>query len=510
MLKKIVILLIGVGIIASASFYYIDKKNKKQQVTFEQNQAAPVPVVVAPKLAPIITTDLYQTFELANGMHVFVIPNHSIPAVSHMVWYRVGAKDEVVGKSGLAHLQEHLMFKGTDKYPKGEFSKVVAQYGGQENAFTGQDYTAFFQKVPTEQLELMMQMEADRMKNLNFNDQEFQTERNVVMEEFRMTMKNKPRSLMLQELDAALYRNHPYRKQIIGWEDELKALTRDDAYAFHKKYYDPANAILVISGDIDAKTVQPLAEKYYGVIPSNYYEDRQPISEPERVAFTKVVYEDERVEQQEFWQKFIAPSYTDKNKDKVKEAYALEVLARLLGGGTSSILYKSLVVEQKLASSAGADFSGFNFGPSEVILFAYPQPGVGADAIQAAMAVEVEKVQSGGIDAERLEATKKAMIAEQIYDQEGLQQIAYKVAQNYIIGLSPDFSKEWEKGIKAVTKDDIVTAAIDVLQTQKSAVGILQSVPKAAEPVEAATAKTDAKQAVKKPVAEKPKAKEKK
>ena len=473
MLKKIVIALVAAGVVAGSVFYYFTQQEApKQQVTFEQNQAP-----VAPELPPITNTDLYQSFKLRNGMEVFVIPNKSIPAVSHMVWYRVGAKDEPAGKSGIAHLLEHLMFKGTERFPKGEFSRIIAENGGQENAFTSQDFTAYYQNVPTAKLEQMMEMEADRMKNLTFNDKEFQTERAVVMEEYGMRMTNEPRSLMVQELDAALFRNHPYGKQVIGWKHEILALNRDDAYAFHQKYYDPANAVLIVAGEVDAKNIQILAEKYYGIVPSNYVNDRKAVIEPPRVAATKITYQDARVEQKQFWQKFIAPSYTDKDAAKLKQAFALEVFARMLGGGTSSILYKSLVVEQKLASAAGAGYNGYSFGPSEFTVFAYPQDGVSDNVLEAAIDAEIAKVQNGEVSKKRIGAVKTAMIAEQIYEREGLQQMAYKIGQNYIIGLPPEFVKDWEVGVNSVTKDDIIEAAKMFLQSQKSVIGVLEKTP---------------------------------
>lgn len=455
MIKKVIIAVIILIAISAAGYKYI----------YNKNHTAPAEKDIA---------SLYESFVLKNGMRVFVVPNNAIPAVSHMVWYRVGGKDEQVGKSGITHLLEHLMFKGTAKFPKGEFSKAVSESGGQENAFTAQDYTGFYQNVPTEKLGLMMEMEADRMNNLRFDDSEFETERDVVMEEYRMRVTNSPRALMTRELDAALYRNHPYRTQVIGWENEILALKPEDAFHYYHKYYDPKNAILVVAGDTDVETVKVLASKHYGSIPGNYVEKRIEIIEPPRVASAKIVYEDERVAQKEFWQKFIAPSYTAADEKELKKAFALEVFARLLGGGTSSILYKELVVKQGAASAAGSGYNGYHIGPSEFIVYAYPAAGISDEKLQKMIAAEILKVQKGKVNKKRLAAVKKSMIAEQIYEREGLQQIAYRIAQNYIIGLEPEFITEWEVGIAAVTAEDISAVAQQILQQEKSVIGVLQ------------------------------------
>lgn len=459
MKKKIIVFVILVLVVALAGYGYSIAKNSAKSKVENQKTIA----------------DLYESFELKNGMQVFVIPNNSVPAVSHMVWYRVGAKDELAGESGVTHLLEHLLFKGTEKFPKGVFSQAVSESGGQENAFTGQDYTAFYQNVPTEKLGLMMEMEADRMGNLEFSEAELLTERDVVMEEYRMRVTNNPRALMLRELDAALYRNHPYRKQVIGWAHEIMGLTKEDAFGYYRRYYDPKNAVLVVAGDVTPEKVLELAKKYYEVLPANFKVSPQLIFEPPRMSSAKIIYEDERVSQPELWQKFIAPSYTTKDAAELKTAFALEVLGRLLGGGTSSILYKSLVVEKGMASAIGSAYSGYNIGPSEFTVFAYPQADTSTDALEAEIGKEIAKVISGNVDESRLAAVKKAMIAEQIYDREGLQEMAYKIGQNHIIGLKPEFIDEWEAGVSDVSAADIIAAAKQVLQTDKAVVGVLKN-----------------------------------
>ena len=202
-----------------------------------------------------------ETFTLDNGLTVVVVPNHRMPVVSHMVWYKVGAADEDPGKSGLAHLLEHLMFKGTPSVPPGMFSKIIARNGGRDNAFTTSDYTGYFQNVAADRLELVMRMEADRMANLTLDRETVETERAVVLEEWRMRVGNSPEGRLSQQMEAALFLNSPYHRPVIGWQSEIARLDRDDALAFYRRWYAPNNAVLVVAGDVDAATVRPLAEK---------------------------------------------------------------------------------------------------------------------------------------------------------------------------------------------------------------------------------------------------------
>src|SRR5262249_2783049 len=208
------------------------------------------------------------TFTLANGLQVLVIPDHRTPVVTQMIWYKVGSADETPGKSGLAHFLEHLMFKGTEKHPAGEFSKVVQQIGGNENAFTSTDYTGYFQRVTKDQLPRMMEFEADRMTGLILKDENVLPERDVVLEEFNMRVANNPDARLTEQMMAALYLNHPYGRPVIGWRQEIEKLDREDALAFYKRFYAPNNAILIIAGDVEAAEVRPLVEKFYGPVPA--------------------------------------------------------------------------------------------------------------------------------------------------------------------------------------------------------------------------------------------------
>lgn len=272
-----------------------------------------------------------QSFRLANGMEVLAIPDHRAPVVTHMVWYRVGAADETPGKTGLAHFLEHLMFKGTAEIAPGQFSRIVARNGGQDNAFTHYDFTAYFQVIAKDRLPLVMEMEADRMTNLELTDAEVLPERDVVMEEQRTRVENNPMSLLQAEMNAALYGDHPYGRDIIGHKEEIDALTTEDALDFYSRFYTPNNAMLIVAGDISLDELRPLAEKYYGSIAQRaptFERARGPVVWPEEPR--RVVRRDDRVQQPTWLRFYPAPDYGSAG---AREGAAFDVLAELLGVG---------------------------------------------------------------------------------------------------------------------------------------------------------------------------------
>src|SRR5215203_4748518 len=279
-------------------------------------------------------------FTLGNGLEVVVVPDRRAPVVTHMVWYKVGAADETAGKSGLAHFLEHLMFKGTAKNPQGLFSQVVATIGGQENAFTSTDYTGYFQRVTREQLKTLMQFESDRMTGLVLTDDVVKPERDVVLEEFNMRVANNPGARLEEQMEAALYLNHPYGRPVIGWKQEIEKLNREDALAFYRRFYTPNNAILIVAGDVTAEEVKTLAEETYGKVKriteiAPRVRPQEPVHESPRT----VTLADPRVNQPSVQRLYLAPSYTTA---KANEAEALDLLAHILGRGSNSRLYQAL------------------------------------------------------------------------------------------------------------------------------------------------------------------------
>ncbi|OJX68638.1 pitrilysin family protein [Magnetospirillum sp. 64-120] len=411
------------------------------------------------------------TKTLGNGLQVVVVENHRAPIVSHMVWYRVGAADETPGKSGIAHFLEHLMFKGTPEVASGEFSKIVARNGGRDNAFTSSDYTAYFQNIAADRLELVMKMEADRMRNLTLAEADVTSELEVVKEERRSRTDNDPGALLHERLEAALYLNHPYRRPIIGWPDELAGLTRDDAMAYYKRWYAPNNAILVVAGDVDPAKVMDLAERYYGPLKPEDIPPRLRAEEPPQVGARQLTLRDSRVKQPSWSRLYLAPSAhsaTDKT-----EVSALEVLSEVLSGGATSRLYKSLVVEKGLAAAAGASYDSGALDATTFAFYATPRPGVAMDKLQAAIEAEIARVRKDGITPDELRRAKSHLKAEVVYARDSLHTAARVLGEALTTGQSVADVEDWPNRINAVTVEQVNAAARAVLNDDASATGLL-------------------------------------
>src|SRR3954470_412851 len=366
---------------------------------------------------PSITSERPASFTLANGLQVVVIPDHRTPVVTQMIWYKVGSADETPGKSGLAHFLEHLMFKGTEKHPAGEFSKIVQQIGGNENAFTSTDYTGYFQRVTRDQLARMMEFEADRMTGLILKDENVLPERDVVLEEFNMRVANNPDARLTEQMMAALYLNHPYGRPVIGWRQEIENLDREDALAFYKRFYAPNNAILIIAGDVEAAEVRPLVEKFYGPIAKQpaIAERRTRPREPVRAAPRTVTLSDPRVEQTSLRRYYLVPSSATA---AAGESAALDVLAQLMGSGANSNLYRALVIDKPLAISAGAGYQGTALDATQYQISVSPRPGVEFPQIEQAIDAVIADMSQNPPRAEDLERVKTQLIAEAVYAQD--------------------------------------------------------------------------------------------
>ncbi|CAH1668911.1 M16 family metallopeptidase [Chelatococcus asaccharovorans] len=394
-----------------------------------------------------------SSFTLPNGLQIVVIPDRRVPVATHMVWYRNGSADDPPLKSGIAHFLEHLMFKGTATHPAGEFSQVVASLGGQENAFTSYDYTAYFQRVAKEHLGTMMRFEADRMNGLAFDEDVVGPERDVVLEERRMRVETDPGAQLAEALSASLFVHHPYGTPIIGWMHEIEGLTRDDALAYYKRFYTPENAILVVAGDVEADEVRALAEETYGRVPARGAppERRRP-REPVLNASRRVTVTDEKVEQPYLQQSFLVPS---SRTQAGHESYALELLAEILGGGQTSVLYRSLVLEQEIAVSAGGYYYGSLLDAGQFIIHAAPRPGVTLEALEAAINAAVAAFLERGVSNEELERAKTRFVAEMVYAQDSQAHLARLYGSSLAIGESVEDVKLWTQRIEAVTADEI-------------------------------------------------------
>lgn len=413
-----------------------------------------------------------ETFTLGNGMRVVVIPNHRLPVVTHMVWYRVGSADEPPGKSGIAHLLEHMMFKGTDAVAPGEFSKIVARNGGRDNAFTSSDYTGYYQNIAADRLELVMKLEADRMAHMKMDPDIFRTEHQVVREERRTRTDNEPESLLGERLDAALWLLHPYKNPVIGWDSELRMLTRDDAVTFYRRWYSPDNAVLVVAGDVTTARVRELADRHFGPLPARGEPGRTRVRDLPPRADAVITMRHPHVEQPSWTRVYVAPSYAVP-QGKPVHPYALQVLAELFGGGSTSRLYQSLVVKQKLASSAYASYNPTAVDFGQLSLSASPREGVGMSQVEAAVQAEIDRLTGDGVTLDEVARAKARMRAAAVYARDSLQTGAQVLGYALVVGQNVEDVEEWPERIGAVTAADVTEAARLVLTRSQNATGIL-------------------------------------
>jgi len=410
-------------------------------------------------------------FTLVNGLEVVVVPDHRAPVVTHMIWYKVGSADETAGKSGLAHFLEHLMFKGTARNPGNRFSQEVAAIGGQENAFTTSDYTGFFQRVPREHLKEMMAFEADRIMGLVLTDDVVRPELNVVLEEQNMRVANNPNSRLAEQMDAALYLNHPYGRPTIGWRPEIESLDRDDALAFYRRFYSPNNAIVVVAGDVTTEEVKAYADDTYGKIPSRAdIAPRRRPKEPPPEAPRTVTLADPQVEQPSVNRYYLAPSRTTA---KPGESEALEVLAHVLGGGSNSRLYRTLVLDRGVALHTGAYYSSTALDYSKLGVFGSPKPGKTLHDVEAAIDIVLSDVSEHGVTDEELDLAKNRMIADAVYAQDNQATLARWYGAALATGETVDMVRQWPEAIRAVTADDVRDAARKWLNRKASVTGYL-------------------------------------
>ncbi|HEX2512666.1 MAG TPA: pitrilysin family protein [Xanthobacteraceae bacterium] len=410
-------------------------------------------------------------FTLTNGLELVVIPDRRAPIVTHMIWYRVGAADEQAGKSGIAHFLEHLMFKGTKKHPAGYFSRLIASVGGQENAFTSSDYTAYYQRVPREHLAKMMELEADRMTGLVLTDEVVLPERDVVLEEQNSRVANNPRARLSEQMEAALFVNHPYGRPVIGWRPEIEKLNREDALAFYKRYYGPNNAIVIVAGDVEPDQVRSLAENFYGKIERSFEtKPRLRPQEPPPAAARLVTLADPRVEQRSVQRNYLVPSATTAKRG---ESEALEVLGHVLGGGSNSRLYRALVVEKGIAVSAGAGYLGSAIDLTRFSVYATPANSTTLPQLESAIEAVITELAEKGVSAEELERSKTRLIADSIYAQDSQSTLARWYGAALTTGLTVDSVLTWPERIRAVTADAVRNAARQWLDNERAVTGYL-------------------------------------
>jgi zinc protease len=411
-------------------------------------------------------------FTLANGMQVAVIPDHRAPVVTHMVWYRVGAADETGGQSGIAHFLEHLMFKGTETNPGEVFRQRVAAIGGDENAFTSADYTAYFQRVAKENLGEMMRFEADRMTGLVLTDEMVATERDVVLNERRDRVEKNPDAELGEALLRVLYLNHPYGRPIIGWNHEIQGLNRETALDFYKRYYTPNNAVLVVAGDVEPAEVRRLAEETYGKVPARPEAVRAPRpAEPPAAGPRTVTVRDEKVREPQLQRAYIVPSVVTAEPG---EAEALSVLSEILGGGATSRFYDNLVRADGAATYAGSSYQTSGLDDTRFIIYGLPKPGISLRDLELRMEEVIAQLQENGVTEEELARAKRSAIAQAIYSLDNQTQLANIVGQALTIGRTLDDVQDWPSRIQAVTAEQVQAVAQKYLQPDASATGYLE------------------------------------
>lgn len=414
-------------------------------------------------------------FTLNNGMQAVVIEDHRAPVVVQMVWYRIGSADEQPGKSGLAHYLEHLMFKGTDRLAAGELSRTVTANGGMDNAFTSYDYTAYFQRIASDRLDLVMGMEADRMENLRIGEDDWQAERQVVLEERAQRTDSDPRALFGEERSAVQFYNHPYGRPVIGWRQEMVDLTREDALDWYDRHYAPNAAVLVVAGDVTADQVRQLAQTHYGPIPSKEGAVRaaRP-QEPVQRAERRMEMSDPRVPQPVLSRSVIVP---ERNPGDQTTAAALSVLAELLAGSPqTSYLGQRLVLTGK-ALWVGASYDGLSVDPTTFsVSMAYP-PGSDDAAAESALMQALEDFRRDGPDQAQLERVKTQLRAARIYQRDSAHGRAYDYGQGLAIGLGIEDVNDWPELLAAVTAEDVRAAAELALGERAGVTSLLKPAP---------------------------------
>ncbi|VDS07393.1 Protease 3 precursor [Paracoccus haematequi] len=438
-------------------------------------------VSALPALAdrPAPETNGITHFTLPNGLETVVIEDHRAPVVVQMVWYRIGSADEQPGKSGIAHYLEHLMFKGTDTLEPGELSKTVTANGGMDNAFTSYDYTAYFQRIAADRLPLVMQMEADRMANLRIGEDDWQAERQVVLEERAQRVDSDPGSLFAEERNATLFYNHPYGRPVIGWRAEMEGLTRDDALAWYDDHYSPNEAVLILAGDVTPETARELAEKYYGPIPAKgEAEPRIRPQEPTQRSPRRMEMTDPRVPQPVMTRSYLAP---ERNPGDQKDAAALTVLAELLGGSAqTSVLGRELAMKGK-ALWVNAGYDGFSVDPTSFGISLVPADGVPPEKAEAELDRVLAAFLEKGPDPADLDRVKTQIEAARVYALDSAHGRAYDYGQGLATGLTVQDVNDWPDILAAVTAQDVMDAARQVLGSEATVTGWLLPPPEAGD-----------------------------
>ena len=438
-------------------------------------------------LPGLLTAALANPYEttLKNGLRVIVKEDRRAPTAAQMVWYRIGSMDEVDGASGVAHVLEHMMFKGTPSVGAGEFNRRVAAAGGRDNAFTSRDYTAYFQQVPKEKLPEMMQLEADRMRHLNVDPKEFAQEIKVVMEERRTRTDDNPQSRLFEQMNAVAFQAHPYRRPIIGWMNDLENMSAADAKAWYDTWYVPNNAYVVITGDVDHKEVFALAEKYYGQLEGRLLPARKPQVEPAQDG-TRRVNIKAPAELPVLIMGYKAPVLRDVDKDS--DPYALTMLAAVLDGHDAARLTRKLVREDKVALSVGIDYDSTARGPGMIYLYGSPSAGKTVSDLETALRAEISRIQQDGVSEQELKRARAQLVAGQIYKLDSMFGQAMEIGQTESAGIPYQKIDRMLERLQQVTAAEVQTVAKKYFSDDTLTIGVLDPQPLDGKPRRAAVA----------------------
>lgn len=431
-------------------------------------------------LLPVFSVQA-EVFEktLDNGLKVIVKEDHRAPVLVQQIWYRAGSMDERTGTTGVAHVLEHMMFKGTKTVPAGDFSKRIAAAGGRENAFTSYDYTAYFQQLHKSKLPLAMELESDRMHNLRLTAAEFNKEIRVVMEERRMRTDDQPHALMEEKLMAAAYQEHPYQHPVIGWMNDLLGMSAGDAQEWYKTWYVPNNAVLVVAGDVRAQEVFALAQRYYGKIPKRSLPVRKAYSESPQTGIKRITVK-APAQLPYLIMAYHAPTLRDAEKDSVP--YALEVLAGVLDGNESARLNKVLVREQQIASQVGAGYDDTARGPGMFTLEGTASEGKTVADLETALRAQLTKLVRDGVSTEELQRVKAQVTANEVYKRDSVFYQAMQIGQLESIGLGHQAIPVMLRKIQEVSAQQVQDVARDILKDDNLTVAVLDPQPLADKP----------------------------
>lgn len=411
---------------------------------------------------------------LENGLKVIVKEDHRAPIVTSQVWYKIGSSYEYGGLTGVSHVLEHMMFKGTRKHPVGEFSRIIAANGGDENAFTGRDYTAYYQNLAKDRLPVAFELEADRMRNLNLLEKEFRKELAVVKEERRMRTDDKPNSLTYEQFNAGAYEASPYRNPVIGWMSDLDALQLADLRDWYRQWYAPNNAILVVVGDVDPQAVVRLAKRYFGPLKPEPITKPKPRTEPKQHGIRRFTVK------LPARQPYLILGYKTPvvgKADAEWEPYALEMLSYVLDGGDSARLARELIRGSQVATDAGADYSPFSRLPGMLVLDAVPTPGRSVVEVEKGLREQVERFKRELVSEQEMERVRNQVIAAKVYEKDSVFYQAMLIGQLEAAGLDWRLADSYVDHIKQVTREQIRQVARKYLNEDSLSVAVLEPLP---------------------------------